>query len=335
MSLTLGEKLRQAREDKGLSLSEVAEQTRISSLYLESIENDDYRILPGGIFNKGFVKSYAKFVGIGEQEALTDYSALLAANEAAQPDGMKVYKPEVLTDDRSTGMIPTLIVAAVVLAIMTAGILYLVNYLRSPENPATANSPRPAANAPNDTPAANVSEQPDAGVPSMATLSVELKAVSQPVKVIVTADGELAKPLNIVGGGSTTLSPKDTLTLNYIRWNATALQMTINGKQINLPAEPLDPKDKERIIFTISKDNLAQIWTSGSIGNSTVVPADANVAAPATTVPQRPAATPATKPSVATNTTGTNTAAKPTPVANTAKPPTMMTAKPTPKPPVP
>src|SRR5438309_10498251 len=57
MSLTLGEKLQQAREEKGFTLSEVSDQTRISSLYLESIENDDYRTLPGGIFNKGFVKS--------------------------------------------------------------------------------------------------------------------------------------------------------------------------------------------------------------------------------------------------------------------------------------
>lgn len=46
MALTLGEKLRQAREERGISISEVAEQTRISSLYLEGIEADDYRTLP-------------------------------------------------------------------------------------------------------------------------------------------------------------------------------------------------------------------------------------------------------------------------------------------------
>jgi hypothetical protein len=81
MTLTLGEKLRQAREERGFTVSEVSEQTRISPLYLESIEHDDYSNLPGGIFNKGFVKSYAKFVGINEQEALLDYSRLIAAAE--------------------------------------------------------------------------------------------------------------------------------------------------------------------------------------------------------------------------------------------------------------
>jgi cytoskeleton protein RodZ len=333
MSLTLGEKLRQAREDKGLSLGEVAEQTRISSLYLESIENDDYRILPGGIFNKGFVKSYAKFVGIGEQEALMDYSAILAGNEAAHPEETKAYRPEVLTDDRSSGMIPTLIVAAIVLAIMTGGILYLVNYLRSPDNPATANSSKPAANAPNDAPPADTTEQPE-GVPDMATLSVELKALSQPVKVIVTSDGEPAAPVNIAGGSSTTLSPKTSLTLNYIRWNASALQMTINGKPISLPAQPLDAKDKERIIFTISKDNLAQIWSSGSIGTSSLAPANASADLTSSAQVVTPRTTPNPKPSAAANTSSANKPVKPTPAANTSKPPTMMTGKPTPRPPV-
>src|SRR6185369_11249664 len=99
MSLTLGEKLRQAREERGISISEVAEQTRISPHYIDSIENDDYRTLPGGIFNKGFVKSYAKYVGVDEQEALQDYSRLISQQEGAGGEEPKTYRPEVLTDD--------------------------------------------------------------------------------------------------------------------------------------------------------------------------------------------------------------------------------------------
>src|SRR5690348_626074 len=120
MSETLGEKLRQAREARGFTLGEVSEQTRISSLYLESIENDDYRTLPGGIFNKGFVKSYAKFVGVNEQEALADYSRLMSATQ--EEEELKVYKPQVLTDDHSgSSMAPTIILAIVILALMTGG----------------------------------------------------------------------------------------------------------------------------------------------------------------------------------------------------------------------
>ena len=98
MSFTLGQKLRQAREDKGISVGEVAEQTRISPLYIESIDNDDYRALPGGIFNRGFVKSYAKYVGIDEQEALSDYAKLLNETEGNDVEEVKTYRPQVLTE---------------------------------------------------------------------------------------------------------------------------------------------------------------------------------------------------------------------------------------------
>src|SRR5215218_6977901 len=142
MAETLGEKLRQAREARGLTLSEVADQTRISSLYLESIENDDYRTLPGGIFNKGFVKSYAKYVGIDEQEALQDYSRLIANQEGGvTSEDPKTYRPEVLTDDRATSsMIPTIIFAVIILGLMSWGLLKLVDYIQNQQSQPAANT---------------------------------------------------------------------------------------------------------------------------------------------------------------------------------------------------
>src|SRR5215204_2475362 len=132
MSLTLGEKLRQAREERGISISEVAEQTRIAPHYLDLIENDDYRTLPGGIFNKGFVKAYAKYVGLDEQEALQEYARLVAQKEETAGDTNTRYRPEVLTDDRSaSSIVPTVVFAAIILALMTVGILFAVNYIRN------------------------------------------------------------------------------------------------------------------------------------------------------------------------------------------------------------
>jgi cytoskeleton protein RodZ len=328
MSLTLGEKLRQAREDRGFTLSEVSEQTRISPLYLESIENDDYRILPGGIFNKGFVKSYAKFVGLNEQEALMDYTRLLDQQIAPQPDELRLYKPEVLTDDvTSQSMAPTIIIAAIILALMTGGILFLVNYLRQPAEPLATNTAAPPANTATGPPA---SPSPaESGVPDMATLKVEFKAVNQPVRVIATRDGERSD--HFVAAGSTQLfEPKQSLTLNYNRWNAAAAQLSINGKPIALPSEPLpEATDKRRIEFTITQDNLAQIWTSGAISAQvpSVPPGDnTNTAAPAVnpTAPPRnlpPRSTPAAN---AANAAPANrpadtprpTAATPRPAAN-------------------
>src|SRR3712207_5287958 len=129
MSLTLGEKLRQAREERGLSISEVAEQTRISALYLESIENNDFKPLPGGIFNKGFVKSYAKFVGVDEQEALQDYAALIAQQGEDINESPKTYRAEVLTDENTrTSLLPTLLFSIIILGLMVWGIMAFLRY---------------------------------------------------------------------------------------------------------------------------------------------------------------------------------------------------------------
>lgn len=326
MSLTLGEKLRQAREDKGLTLSEVSEHTRISALYLQSIENNDYKILPGGIFNKGFVKSYAKFVGMNEQEALNDYSDILAQSETQHPPEGKYYRPEVLTDDRSSGSnLPTILIAGVILAAMTAGILYLVSYLRQTPEPVATSTPTKAnSNAQSLTPAnANV-ETPASNAPDMASLNVELKAIN-PVSVISTVDSEPQRKTDVAAGSSVSFTPKESLTLNYNRWNAQNVQLAINGKPITLPAEPLDPKDRDRIIFTISKDNLGQIWTNGAI-STTGVPAatDANTNANIATTPSaQPTVAPATRQTPSPRPAAANTAANAiTPAATPVAAPT-------------
>ena len=317
MSLTLGEKLRQAREERGFTLSEVSEQTRISSLYLESIENDNYRILPGGIFNKGFVKSYAKFVGINEQEALLDYAQLVSVTAGNEEPEFKVYKPEVLTDDRSTAsMMPTIILAVVILALMTAGILFLLNYLRQPTDPVATNTPQKTnVNSVTGTQANANTETAQSNTPDMATLKVDFKALSEPVSLSATSDGQLST--NVVTAGSTvTFEPKESLKLSYSRSLASFVQLTINGKAITPPAVPLNPK-RNVIEFEINKGNLAQIWASGAISAdvSAVTPDTNSNAAAATsnttaTVPTQVRPSPSPKPTAGSN---TNAITKPTP----------------------
>src|SRR4051794_18032436 len=193
MSMTLGEKLRQAREQKGFTLSEVAEQTRISPLYLESIENDDYGILPGGIFNKGFVKSYAKFVGINEQEALLDYTRLISATEEPNDGEVRTYRPEVWSDDTGgRSMLPTAMVAIVILGVMTGAILLGLKYLRQPAGDTPVAELRPVLNANTapanaETPAAE--ETVSTTAPNMETLKVEFRALGEPVSLTSTNDG--------------------------------------------------------------------------------------------------------------------------------------------------
>lgn len=78
---SFGDKLRREREMRGITLAEMSESTKISTRHLESLEKEDFTSLPGGVFNKGFVRAYARFLGIDEDEAVADYAAV--ANEAA------------------------------------------------------------------------------------------------------------------------------------------------------------------------------------------------------------------------------------------------------------
>ncbi len=79
-----GDKLRREREMRGITLDEIAESTKISRRHLESLEKEDFDSLPGGIFNKGFVRAYARFLGIDEDQAVADYAA--NADEAPPPE---------------------------------------------------------------------------------------------------------------------------------------------------------------------------------------------------------------------------------------------------------
>jgi len=339
MSLTLGEKLRQAREERGFTVSEVSEQTRISSLYLESIENDDYSNLPGGIFNKGFVKSYAKFVGINEQEALLDYTRLISAVEGEDDGELKQYKPEIFTDEGGgRSMFPTFVVAVLILGAMTAAILFGVNYLRrQSETPVVNQASITNANLNSNANSvasseANANKETENGaVPSMAALKVEFKALGEPVSLTATNDGKTSTSI-VTPGAAATFEPKTSLKLSYSRSLANFVQLVINGKQIALPAAPLEPR-RNAIAFEINSENLPQIWSSGSITSdvpaAVVEPSVANITTTGTPRPTPAPRTTITAPPVETvpKTPLARPSASPKPPTMTGRPPTM-TGKP-------
>lgn len=67
---TLGGFFRHARERQGLSLEQIASQTRIQQQHLQALEEEDFASLPAKVFTKGFVRSYARALGLDDDEAL-------------------------------------------------------------------------------------------------------------------------------------------------------------------------------------------------------------------------------------------------------------------------
>lgn len=69
----LGQKLKEARLSKGMTLDDVQELTKIRTRYLEAIEAGDYKVLPGSFYVRAFIKTYAEAVGIDPDELLTEH----------------------------------------------------------------------------------------------------------------------------------------------------------------------------------------------------------------------------------------------------------------------
>ena len=124
MTESIGEKLRLARETRGIALRHISEQTRISMRYLEAIEADDYRRLPGGIFNRSFVRAYAKHVGYDEQQALDEYSAMMRERgEATDEVSNRQPRSLVYTDDGgSRSPLLNVLLAIIILAVLSLGV---------------------------------------------------------------------------------------------------------------------------------------------------------------------------------------------------------------------
>jgi cytoskeletal protein RodZ len=142
MSQSIGEKLRLAREERGIALREISEQTRISIRYLEAIESDDYKRLPGGIFNRSFIRAYAKFVGFDEHSALEDYSRTLRERGESDDDGSKVHHSLVYTEDAAThgrSGVKTLILAIIILAALTAAVWAGLHFYQKSQRGRSAN----------------------------------------------------------------------------------------------------------------------------------------------------------------------------------------------------
>ena len=70
---TFGEELRRERELREITLREVAEATKINLRYLEALELNDFEHLPGGVFNKGFVRAYCQFIGVDPETMVNAY----------------------------------------------------------------------------------------------------------------------------------------------------------------------------------------------------------------------------------------------------------------------
>ncbi|WP_194841269.1 helix-turn-helix domain-containing protein [Salinibacillus xinjiangensis] len=78
--MELGEKLREAREEKGLSLHEIQQMTKIQTRYLQAIEEGNYKVLPGSFYTRAFIREFAENVGLNADQLLEEYQSELPSS---------------------------------------------------------------------------------------------------------------------------------------------------------------------------------------------------------------------------------------------------------------
>ena len=134
---TLGQYLSSARELKGFDLHDAAQHTRISIQYLKALEQEDFAKLPGEVFVRGFLKNYAKFLGLPEQEVLEKYgefrhAAAGATVAALQPVAVEqAPAPQAKEKPSKVSLEPWLWGAVIFISIL--GFLFMATPEKQPE----------------------------------------------------------------------------------------------------------------------------------------------------------------------------------------------------------
>src|SRR5262245_32379222 len=80
---SFGDWLRRQREMREISLRDIADRTKISLRYLEAMEDDRFDLLPAPIFAKGFLREYARYVGLSPDDVVNHYLSVQAPEEGA------------------------------------------------------------------------------------------------------------------------------------------------------------------------------------------------------------------------------------------------------------
>ena len=269
---SFGERLRREREMRGITLDEIARSTKIGKRHLEALEREDFDALPGGIFNKGFVRAYARFLGLDEDQAVADYVAADAQQvPALEKFPLDVHvRPDPTMNPRRS-FVPV-VLALLALAGVLAGWTYWVKHRpKPPGNTGTSEGSRPAPSQS----AAPSSQTPGAGAedaPKSASgqdqVQIQAQTHEGSFTVIVKAnekswislkaDGKTVAQRELNEGEEQSASAAKEITL--IVGNAGGVDVSFNGS----PQGRLGEEGAVRIVtFTRQGREIAPVPSTG------------------------------------------------------------------------
>jgi cytoskeleton protein RodZ len=219
-----GATLRAARERRGVSLREIANATKISMSVLEALERNDVSRLPGGIFGRAFVRSYAAAVGLDPEATIQDFMAQFPHDSvtAGHPTTAQVEDNEALESNRRMARtFLKLLAVSVPLAV-------LVLYFGAPQRRVNGSSERPVTLTATAATAREAPQTMAAPVNDAAHLVIGLSAVS-PVWIRAAIDGQPGMRQLLRAGEERTIEVGRELVLTAD--DAASVRLTLNGEE--------------------------------------------------------------------------------------------------------
>lgn len=250
----LGEELKRAREAAGLSLSEMATRTKIAATALESLERNDFSRLPGGIFGRSFVRSYATEVGVDPDATVARFIEGLKQSEREEAERLAARRPEITRDDRQflERQRRALVALQVAIVVGVIAIISLVTWrvrvmLAEPDVPATVAEPAPVIVPPEP---ADPIPAPSAAADLNAPLVIELDLIGD-CWMSIGVDGVAPVARLYRAGEHQRVEVTREVLLDI--GNAGALKVAIDGR----PAHSLGG-DGVRVRTRITRENVAE-----------------------------------------------------------------------------
>ena len=256
-----GDRLRREREMRGITLQEITESTKISRRHLEALEGEHFDQLPGGVFNKGFVRAYARFLGIDEDQAVADYSA--ASNEQPEPEDkfpLEIHEEPKRHLNRRRSYVPLVFAVAALVGVLVGYAFWVKSRPHANEPSATSTQQTPASAATNAQPVpvsseatpAQTAEAPPAATPRQQPAAAKEPAIKAEKLFVVHVKAKEDSWVSIVADGRSVMERvltadkekkiKAGKVLILRTGNAGGIEVSFNGVSLGFLGNENEPR---------------------------------------------------------------------------------------------